>query len=56
MRELYTTAELASLLKVHEKTIYNLRLEGMPFKKIGHSIRFDPVEVVEWYEQRGKNA
>lgn len=54
MKELYTTAEMAKLLKLHEKTIYNMRKEGMPFKVIGKAIRFDTDEVNEWIESRHK--
>ncbi len=48
MKQLYTTAELAAMWKVHEKTIYNYRMNGMPFKMIGRSVRFDPDEVTKW--------
>ena len=52
MKELLTTAELAAKWKVHEKTIYNYRLEGMPTVLFGRAVRFDPDEVTEWIRNR----
>ena len=54
MKQLYTTQEVADMLKVHFNTIHNFRKEGMPFKKIGSSVRFDIDEVMEWIESKNK--
>lgn len=56
MKQLYTTQEIAELLKVSEKTIYNFRQEGMPFKTIGRSVRFDADEVMKWLGEINKRA
>lgn len=54
MKELITTKELSSLLKVTRQTIGNWRREGMPFMKFGTTVRFDYDEVIEWLKERGK--
>lgn len=54
MKELYTTREVAEMLKVHVNTINNFRKEGMPYKKISHAVRFDADEVMEWIENQNK--
>lgn len=46
--EILTKGELAKLLKVTERTIDNLRKEGMPYFKVGNNVRFDKVKVFEW--------
>lgn len=53
LKELITTKELSSLLKVTRQTIGNWRREGMPFMKFGTTIRFDYEEVMEWLKRRG---
>ena len=55
MKELYTTKEIAEMLKVHVNTINNFRKEGMPYKKIGHAVRFDADEVMKWIEEQNKS-
>lgn len=52
MKQLYTTQEIAKMLSVSEKTIYNFRLEGMPYKTLGRSVRFDADEVIEWVDNQ----
>lgn len=54
LKELVTTKELSSLLKVTRQTVANWRKEGLPFMKLGRSIRFDYDEVIEWLKERGK--
>lgn len=48
-----TTKELCSLLDITPMTIYNWRLQGMPFEKLGaRSIRFIYADVLEWLKER----
>lgn len=53
--EILTKDELAALLKVTERTIDNLRKEGMPFFKVGANIRFEKETVLKWLKENGKN-
>jgi excisionase family DNA binding protein len=41
--------EVATLLSVSERQVYKLAAEhGIPYFRIGGSIRFDPVAVANW--------
>lgn len=53
-RKLITTDELSEFLQVTNQTIYRWRKEGLPFKQIGRSIRFNLEEVLEWID--GKDS
>jgi excisionase family DNA binding protein len=48
MSELLTVKDLEKFFKVSRQTIYEWRKQGMPFRKIGRSIRFDMAEVDAW--------
>lgn len=54
MKNYITTAELAELLKVSRQAIYNWRMNGLPFVKIGSRIRFDLEAVNEWINEQNK--
>lgn len=56
MKELYTTEEVAEMLKIHENTVVKLRKEGMPHIKVGRSIRFDANEVLNWLNEQNKEV
>ena len=43
-----TVKELEEKFKLSRSTIYRLRKEGMPYYKVGGSIRFDEDEVRDW--------
>ena len=48
MEEIITPTEVASLLRIHVKTVYRLAEEGLiPGKKIGRSWRFRKSSVLE---------
>jgi excisionase family DNA binding protein len=48
LEEIITPAEVASLLRIHVKTVYRLAEEGLiPGKKIGRSWRFRKSSVLE---------
>jgi len=48
LEEIITPAEVASLLRIHVKTVYRLAEDGLiPGKKIGRSWRFRKSSVLE---------
>lgn len=47
-RALLTTAEVASLLRVHPKHVYRLLKQGLPARRVGGEWRFAPEEVLAW--------
>lgn len=53
-KELYTSTELSEKLGVHVNSIYNWKRDGMPFKYIGKTLRFDLEEVMEWMNKSAK--
>ncbi len=50
MKELLTSKELEKILKVNRTTIWRYKKQGMPFEKVGKSIRFNPDKVMKWIE------
>lgn len=52
--QVLTKEELATYLKVTQRTIDRLRKEGMPFFKVGTNIRFGKEEVLKWLKENGK--
>jgi excisionase family DNA binding protein len=52
--EVLTRSELAKLLRVNERTIDNLRKEGLPYFKVGTNVRFHWSKVLEWLDQRSQ--
>lgn len=52
--QVMTKEELATFLKVTQRTIDRLRKEGMPFFKVGTNIRFDKEEVLNWLKENEK--
>ncbi|SHF60633.1 transcriptional regulator, AlpA family [Desulforamulus putei DSM 12395] len=52
--ELLTTDEICEWLKVTRRTIERWRKNGLPFFKIGSSVRFNKEEVLKWIEQNSK--
>jgi excisionase family DNA binding protein len=52
MKELITEKQLIDLLKLSRATISRLRKNGMPYKKIGKSVRYDYDEVRQWLEKQ----
>jgi excisionase family DNA binding protein len=45
-----TVEEVAEILKIARSTVYKFKDMGMPFIKIGRTIRFKDNEVIEWIE------
>lgn len=55
MSDYVTRKELASMMKVTERTIDLWREKGMPFiKTASGSVRFEKEKVVEWWRTGGK--
>lgn len=52
---LLTVDELCEWLKVTRKTTERWRKDGMPYLKIGRTVRFDKTEVVKWIEEKQKS-
>lgn len=52
--ELLTTADLMEKLKVSRDMLYRLRKAGLPFIKIGGSIRYNFQDVGEWLEKQNE--
>ena len=44
--------DLARALSLSEGTINNLMIDGLPYLKIGRSVRFNIREVMAWLKQR----
>lgn len=51
-KKLYTVSELSEKLSVSRQTIYRWRKDGLPYKKIFNSVRFDLSEVEEWVNEK----
>ncbi|HZK01800.1 MAG TPA: helix-turn-helix domain-containing protein [Anaerovoracaceae bacterium] len=43
-----TIDDVSEMLQVTRTTIYNLKKRGLPFIKLGKTIRFDQDEVIDW--------
>jgi len=48
--------ELSKILKVSIQTIDNLRKKGLPYKKIGNSIRFVKEDVLKWIDEQNEKG
>lgn len=49
-----TRDELAKEFKVHFNTILKWQKQGMPFYKIGGTVRYELDEVIEWFKNNNK--
>ncbi len=55
MGEVYLTEkELCDWLKISRSKAVSMRKEGMPFLKIGKSVRFDKEQVEKWLKEKLK--
>lgn len=53
MNEIVTPVEVATLLKIHVKTVYRLAREGfIAGNKIGRSWRFSRSQILEFLDQQ----
>jgi excisionase family DNA binding protein len=47
--QLMTPSECAAFLQIEVNTLYVMRHQGrIPYRKVGHLLRFDFDEIVEW--------
>lgn len=51
-----TIEEVSEMLKVARSTVYKFKDMGMPFIKIGKTIRFKDNEVMEWVESHSTST
>lgn len=52
MEKLLTDKELQEKLSLSRSTLLRLRNQGLPYKKINRSIRYDEKEVRQWLKAR----
>jgi len=54
--EYLTAKEVMEKFKVHRNTITNwMKNNGMPYYKIGETLRFNEREVIQWFESNKQN-
>ena len=51
-----TIEDVSEMLKVARSTVYKFKDMGMPFIKIGKTIRFKDNEVMEWVESHSTST
>ncbi|HWK28929.1 MAG TPA: helix-turn-helix domain-containing protein [Solirubrobacter sp.] len=58
MKKLLTADEVADLLAIKRKTVYNLAASGtIPCVRIGpRTVRFDPDRLAEWVREQGEES
>jgi predicted DNA-binding transcriptional regulator AlpA len=47
-QDLWTTPEVAKFLHVSLKTVFNLRMKGLPYVQLGGAVRFVPQEIRDY--------
>ena len=52
LQQFLTVDELAGIFKVDRRTVYGLRSQGLPSRRVGKELRFDPLEVAAWLKKR----
>lgn len=53
MDDYITESELSKKLQMSRTVLYQLRKEGLPFRRIHRTIRYNPEEVETWLAQHG---
>ncbi len=56
MEQYLNMKDLTGLLKISRATVYRLKNKGLPFVKIGKSIRFSKEKVEDWLYEQKKEA
>jgi excisionase family DNA binding protein len=54
-KEFLTVDEMCKWLKVTRKTLERWREKGLPFVKIGRSVRFEKEAVIKWIDNNKQN-
>lgn len=49
-----TIDDVSEMLQVTRSTVYNLKKKGLPYIKLGKSIRFDQDEVISWVKENNQ--
>ena len=49
--EYLTTEELCKWLKISKNTANNWRRNGMPYIKIGNTVRYEKEAIIQWLEK-----
>jgi excisionase family DNA binding protein len=53
--QLMTPEECAAFLQIEVTTLYVMKSQArIPYRKVGHLLRFDFDEIVEWTKPKGK--
>ncbi len=50
-KKFLTAKEVAEMLGIAQSTVYKLKKQGLPYLKIGGSIKFDKKDLMEWIEK-----
>jgi len=51
MKQLLNVDEACEFLSISRTKLYDLKKEGMPYIKLGNTIRFDKDQILEWVRQ-----
>jgi excisionase family DNA binding protein len=54
--EMLTVEELCAWLKVTRKTTERWRKDGLPYIKVGRSVRFEKDEVLKWLKDNQREG
>jgi excisionase family DNA binding protein len=55
--KLYTTTEVAELLRCHPRTVYRLvESDSIPYLRIGGLVRFDSEAIEQWLNEQSSRA
>lgn len=54
--EILTVEDLCSWLKVTRKTTERWRKDGLPYIKIGRSVRFEKEKVLQWLKDHNSDG
>ncbi len=53
--QLMTPEQCAAFLQIEVNTLYVMKSQGrIPYRKVGHLLRFDLQEIVEWTKPKSK--
>ena len=54
--QLMTPEQCAAFLQIEVNTLYVMKSQGrIPYRKVGHLLRFDYNEIVDWTKPKGKD-
>jgi excisionase family DNA binding protein len=54
--QLMTPEQCAAFLQIEVSTLYVMKSQGrIPYRKVGHLLRFDYNEIVDWTKPKGKD-